>query len=201
MGGRGSGRPSSWPTTLGDLYKLELRFLHRQGCLKPGYSGSLRWSRNGRQTGSIGFAVHADCLILNFRTRARGGEWKAVEQIVPLVTTQQNFGGTRSWMLCPDCQRRCAVLYGNARYRCRQCTGLSYATQHENEPDRLLRRAQDLRERVGGPDYVSTIEPFPPRPKGMHQHTYDRLRNKCEQIENDMWQAAAEQFGLVNGLR
>jgi hypothetical protein len=64
MGGLGSGRRPSFPTTLGDLHAVDIRYLRRHGLLEPGHWGSLRWSRAGRETGSIRFAVCQDTVTL-----------------------------------------------------------------------------------------------------------------------------------------
>lgn len=87
MGGRGSGRTCGWPTTLDDLHRVDLPYLRRHGCLRPGYDGTLRWSRAGHETGSIRFAVESDRLWLIYRVRRHGEEWEAVSESVPLVRT------------------------------------------------------------------------------------------------------------------
>jgi hypothetical protein len=60
MGGIGSGRHSTWPTTLDDFHGVDLRYLRRHRCLQPGYTGTLRWSRHGRETGWIRFAIEPE---------------------------------------------------------------------------------------------------------------------------------------------
>ncbi len=94
MGGTGSG---SWyrfdkKATTGETHGLDVRYLHRQGLLKAGRSFSLRWSRAGRETGSIGGAVEGspgdlpERVILSYRHRSggSGGEWEDVREAVPL---------------------------------------------------------------------------------------------------------------------
>jgi hypothetical protein len=55
VGGAGSG---NWyrfdkKTTTGEGHSIDLRYLHREGLLKPGHWFSLRWLRAGRETDSI----------------------------------------------------------------------------------------------------------------------------------------------------
>ena len=179
MGGEGSG---NWyrfdkKTTTGECHSVDVRYLHRNGLLKPGHSFSLRWSRAGRQTGSIGGVAYRDQLNLLYRhRRGPGGEWEDVKETVPLTWTACNFGGERPWFICPgtDCGRRVAVLYGPGRFLlCRHCYDLSYQSQRDNEMYRALHKAQAIREKLGGS--ANMMEPFPERPKGMHHDTYMRL--------------------------
>ena len=49
---------------------------------------------------------------------------------VPLTTTAPKYGGVRWWYVCPNCGKRKGVLYvSDAALRCRQCTGIHYASQ------------------------------------------------------------------------
>jgi hypothetical protein len=179
LGGVGSG---NWyrfdkKTTTGECHSVDVRYLHRNGLLKPGHSFSLRWSRAGRQTGSIGGVAYRDQVTLLYRHgRGPSGEWEDVKETVPLDWTACNFGGERPWFLCPGaaCGRRVAVLYGPGKYfLCRHCYDLRYESQNENEMYRALRRAQKIRDRLGGS--ANMMEPFPEKPKGMHHDTYMRL--------------------------
>ncbi len=179
MGGVGSG---NWyrfdkKTTTGECHSVDVRYLHRNGLLKPGHSFSLRWSRAGRQTGSIGGVAYRDQVTLLYRhRRGPGGEWEDVKEMVPLTWTACNFGGERPWFVCPGagCGRRVAVLYGPGKYfLCRHCCDLVYQSQRDNVMYRALHRAQKIRERLGGS--ANFMEPFPDKPKGMHHDTYMRL--------------------------
>ena len=198
MGGRGSGRrPSDHRTTLGDLYRVDLRYLRQQGWLRPGARGSLRWSRCGQEIGWIGFSVGHDELRLIYRVRAdETADWEPVDEPVCLVRTAQPLGGARVWLTCPGCGRRCLVLYGGRRFRCRRCVGVAYASQHEAAHDRLMHRAQDIRERLGGRRYASLALPFPPKPPRMRWRTYWRLRAEAERCTRASLVAAAERFGM-----
>jgi hypothetical protein len=116
-------------------------------------------------------------VILSYRHRSGpSGEWEDVKETVPLKWTECHFGGERSWFVCPGdrCARRVAILYGPGKYfLCRQCYDLRYESQREDKAGRALRRAQKVRQRLGGS--ANMTEPFPEKPKGMHHDTYMRL--------------------------
>jgi hypothetical protein len=183
MGGAGSGNWHRFDkkTTTGECHSVDVRYLHRENLLRSGHSFSLRWSRAGRETGSIGGIVEGtktpERMILLFRHRkGPGGEWEDVRESVPLSWTPCNFGGERPWFLCPGagCGQRVAVLYGPGRYfLCRHCYDLSYQSQRDTKMYRALHRAQDIRRRLGGS--ANMLEPFPEQPKGMHWRTYEQL--------------------------
>jgi len=96
-----------------------------------------------------------------------------------------NFGGERLWFLCPECKRRVLMLYLCRRERwgmmmdafaCRRCADLCYPSQLEHSLRRAVRRAMNVRLKLGGSSNLS--EPFPPKPKGMHWTTYERWRRR-----------------------
>jgi hypothetical protein len=137
----------------------------------------LRWSRAGRQTGSIGGVVSDGRVTFFYRhRRSSGGEWEDVKETVRLDWTACNFGGERPWFICPGagCGRRIALLYGPGRYfLCRHCYDLVYQSQRDNAMYRALPKAQSIRKRLGGS--ANMTESFPEKPKGMHHDTYERL--------------------------
>jgi hypothetical protein len=183
MGGLGSG---SWhrfnkKSTTDKCQSIDVRYLHRNGLLQPGHSFSLRWSRAGRETGSIRGIVDSSHLpksmtLLYCHRSGLGGEWEEVRERLPLEWTPCAFGGERPWFICPrtDCGRRVAVLYGpGSCFLCRHGYDLRYESQREDKMHRALRRAQKIRQRLGGS--ANMTEPFPEKPKGMHHKTYVRM--------------------------
>ena len=178
MGGPGSGnherRWDAKPSTA-DYLRLDLAGIRRGGGLRPGAAGTVTWSRGEEATSSIGWAVASEdgtpaALALRY---AVGGE--GVRYAVPLTWTPCRFGGRRPWFVCPGegCGRRVGVLYGRRLFLCRHCHGLAYESTRESAGDRALRKAQRIRERLGGS--ADLLAPFPPKPKGMHWRTYERL--------------------------
>jgi hypothetical protein len=182
MGGAGSG---NWyrfdkKTTTGECHSLDVRYLHRENLLRSGHSFSLRWSRAGRETGSIGGIVEGTktperMILLYHHRKGRAQNGKTCGSPYP-SPGRPATSKERPWFLCPGagCGRRVAVLYGPGRYFLgRHCYDLAYQSQRDTKMYRALHRAQDIRRRLGGS--ANMLEPFPEKPKGMHWRTYERL--------------------------
>ena len=191
MGGSGSGnRCQIGKRTTSDMWRLDVRRLHRDGLLTPGMGFGWMWSRNGKKVAEIGIYVHEQRVILKYRTRPSGcAEWEDKEYPVALEWTACRFGGQRVWFLCPICGRRVAVLFGGSVYACRHCHNLAYEVQREQPHYRLLRRSQKMRDMLGGDSWHI-------KPKGMHQRTYDRLVDEYFAIDAAMEDAICKKFGF-----
>ena len=154
-------------------------------------TGSTRQDAFSRDTGAVGrgwptasrwpasvWRATANLLLLNYRVRSDGEDWTDVEEAVRLARSPCRFGGWRAYFVCPgvkngrQCSRRVSKLYGGGRYfLCRHCYDLAYASQSEAPHDRLLRRANKRKIALGGTPGSYSL---PPKPKGMHQRTYER---------------------------
>lgn len=194
MGGPGSGSWYRWDKrrTVEDCRRLDIRQIHRKGMLsKPGRFFTWAWwdSQTGERTASINVEVERDYLNLSFRYRAGDGDWQDLKQFVPISWTPCNYGGRRPWFLCPGfgCGRRVAVLVAGSRFfLCRHCHRPPYASTRETRADRLLRRANKIRQKLGGEP--GALSDFPQKPKGMHHATYKSLREEA---------LLAEERGLI----
>ena len=201
MGGAGSGYWYRWgkKITTEGCRSLDVRRLNREGLLKPGCWFSWCWWRAEQKVASIKALVYRDCVVLSYRHRSGpGGEWEEVMEPIALEWTPCNFGGERPWFVCPGiaCGRRVAILYGQGKYfLCRHCYDLRYESQREDKMDRALRRAQKIRQRLGGS--ANTTEPFPERPKGMHHDTYRRLFWELHEAEKEQLAAIQEWLDKV----
>ena len=118
MGGIGSGRrpgEGSMRVTTDEVPALDVRDLKRKGLIAAGQE-------------RVG-------VVTRFRRRSRAlapGEKRIVKLVAHLRLTWTScfFGGSRPWILCHGCGRRVAIVYGPASPPlCRQCRGLSYASQ------------------------------------------------------------------------
>lgn len=92
-----------------------------------------------------------------------------------------NFGQGRPWFVCPHCGSRCAILYRPPRaplkeLACRKCYNLTYQSRRKRQPWNTERlRVQRIERRLGVKRKPALVNLLPPRPKGMHHKTYERL--------------------------
>jgi len=178
MGGYGSGQHGGKRKTAAQK-RIEIMWMKRQGWLKEGLTGSLNWTCRGEAAGNIRYRVAGNALILNYRFQKGDDDWKPVEINIVLEYTPCNFGGSRAWMRCPSCNRRCGVLYlADELPACRKCYNLGYDSESETEVDRAMRQARKAQERLGY--HEGDLCGWLPRPKGMHHTTYWKLLRKIQ---------------------
>ena len=198
MGGRGSGRRSSYggkPET-NDSMPLDIRKIMRKGLLVPGSSLDWQWTVNDRPVASIRIWVDRESLVLSYRMKST---CEVVEQRVQMHTTPCHLGGQRHWFTCPRCRKRVAVLYAPGRYfACRQCGGLGYATQKEGAGDRAATRADKLRKLLGWE--AGILNGQGGKPKGMHWKTFLRLKSQHDALVQISLQDMAHRFGFLQKL-
>ncbi|MBK7463339.1 MAG: hypothetical protein IPJ50_11980 [Betaproteobacteria bacterium] len=175
MGGYGSGRQSTKRTTSSFL-RLDIQTLKRDGMLTPGRTSRVYWLRRGSEIASIKVRAEGSRVVIAYRSEIRNGEWQEKEYPVQIERTDCNLGGQRVWFWCPDCGRRVAVLYGREVFTCRHCRNLAYASQRETDNDRAIRRADNIREKLGWG--IGIANPEGGKPKGMHWKTYWHLRDR-----------------------
>jgi hypothetical protein len=161
--------------------------LQKAGCLQPGWRSAWQWTCDGQQVASISQRAEADHVDLSYRIGI-GGEWEEITETVRIVHVACRLGGDRPYFICPGvvngiiCGKRVSKLYQATRYfLCRGCNRLAYASQSEGDLDRALRRANKMRQRLGGEPGM--LSPFPNRPRGMWRRTYGNLRREAFEAE------------------
>lgn len=136
MGGFGSGDwsdPSTRKTSVEQCMILSVRSLRLSGFLAAGRAGEIKWSNGAGEI--IG---KASIEMLN-----RDGELrlKISDYYVDMIRTECNYGGVRSWFLCPVsvdgvyCGNRCSKLYlppAGKYFGCRHCYDLTYRSCQES---------------------------------------------------------------------
>lgn len=170
-GGRraGSGRPAVYAKTTQEM-SLDVRALQRGSYLSSRQCITWPWPSEA----NIVIATDLDSVRLTYRYKIWRGEQRDVDQQIVIQRTQCYYGGSRAWFTCPVCERRAAILYLSEIPICRICSRLVYRSQAEDDLARNWRRNRKMRVRLG----QAEGDPWklPPRPKGMHQATYSRLR-------------------------
>ena len=196
MGGFGSGRGQHGKDTTSDMRPLDIRKLQRDGLLTPGRAFGWKWSRNGEEVASIQRRTEVERVILNYRSRSNGDEWKKMEYPVRLEWTGCNLGGKRAWFLCPaqGCGRRVAILYGGSVFACRHCHKLNYQCQRETDDDRAARRGDKIRARLKWDAGILNGNGW--KPKGMHWRTFERLRAEHDAFASASLAGMAKRLGL-----
>ena len=202
MGGPGSGNWCRWNKRecLDDNISVDVRRWKRDGLLWSGNSFSWQWTINGEPSNSIRIKVEDQRVILFYRQRSSGSEWRDIEEHVHLTYTETNFDGSRVWFLCPSCGRRVAKLYSQVPYFiCSLCCDLPYQSQGETRSDRAMRKARKIRKKLG--ESMNLLEPIWNKPRGMHWRTFERLRHEAIKAERVSWrEATAKLHGLKEYL-
>jgi len=198
MGGSGSGRRWHYGSkdTTESYRSIDVRRWKRGSFLTPGRAFSWQWSRHGEVVASINVRAEVGRVILTYRHRSSGDEWKDESYPVHLTTTPCHMGGERHWFLCParGCGQRVAVIYGGGIFACRKCYQLAYPSQREDTADRAIRRANRIRDRMGWPGGVLEGSGWR-KPKGMHRRTYERLCDEHNTFEDVVNRAIITRFG------
>ena len=185
MGGFGSGGWNQRHRSVVEHHRrLDAGKMNRLGVCKDGYIGGWVWTSTDGERNWIGVRCETGELKLDYKYRLNGGEWQPVRQSVPLAFQDCNKGGKTALFLCPHCGKRRKYLYGAGRlFLCRECHDLTYMTRRERVHDRAGRRARMLRRKLGVE--LGRGEWIGPKPKGMHQATFDRMRDEihaCEEV-------------------
>ncbi len=153
MGGRGSGRRwhSGAKDTTNDYRALDVRRSQREGLRVPERAFGWNWLRHDETVASIQVRAESDRVILSYRHRSGGGEWKSEDYPVRLDWTPCTYGESRAWFICParGCGKRVAILYGGGIFACRHGYRLACPSQREAADDRAARRADRIRARLG----------------------------------------------------
>lgn len=174
MGGCGSGRHTRFASKTDEFQSIDMTDFKSE-WFENGRTGTMRWSRGGQETGSVGYHLSDDAMVLKYSV-GEGEDRLRVNERFLLEFTEQPFGGYRRWFRCPSCGRRVRVLYGGRYFRCRHCYGAVYDSQYDRFPMQGIGRAHRVRRKLGGDPGLGYC--FPSKPKGMHWRTYRRLMDE-----------------------
>lgn len=190
MGGYGSTRWGQAATKQRMDSCLCLELARLRPYLGPGapYATTWRWSLTGGGQSGVGVRIDHESVCLSYTAQRGGSPPVSIRETLAVEWTLCAHGGARPWFRCPGCGRRCAALYlppGGERFRCRRCHHLAYGSQQVTPDERHLMAIRKIQSRlVGGMDDISPWW-LPPKPKGMHWRTYDRLSRALLEHEEE----------------
>lgn len=122
---------------------------------------------------------HANAISMNYQFKG-----KPYHYDVGITTSSCHYGNYRYWFICPKCGKRVGVLYCAGLYVCRHCINANYATQLMQPIDKLFRKVEKIRHRLGWQAGIANGHGS--RPKGMHRKTYDRLVSEHDRIADHL---------------
>lgn len=135
-------KPHTFPTLYNEALQISISKLKEWEYLNPEQikSGTITWSRNGSQTGSISIKVNTHSeqpyIELDYKYRDEPRNYK-----VSLVSKPSNLGKGLIWyFLCPQTNKRCRKLYSIGGYFLHReaFNGCMYETQTQSKKYRQL---------------------------------------------------------------
>ncbi len=177
---------------------LDVRILARSGGLIPGLH-SHRWPSLWGDV-AVSYTAGESELVFQYRARTTWwSEWRDVRQAVRIERTSCHFGGSRPWFACPLCCGRVAVLYlFDGALRCRACHGLAYSSTREDRHQRVLRKSNRLRTKLGGEPALGLI---PQRPAWIGERAYWKTIQRIRDLDEEFAAGVVEQYGGLANLR
>jgi len=137
-------KPRTFPTLYNEALQISISKLKEWEYLNPEQikSGTITWSRNGNQTGSISIRVNTHSeqpyIELDYKYRDEPRNYK-----VRLVSMPSNLGKGLIWyFLCPQTNKRCRKLYSIGGYFLHReaFNGCMYETQTQSKKYRQLHK-------------------------------------------------------------
>lgn len=186
-------------TTVDECKSLSIKFLKERKYLESGFRwGTVTWSRNGNQTGSISISTtideHPIIRLWYTRTSRQTEEKRDLDYNLDLETTPCHYGGKRWWFICWHCKRRCSTIYLNESdiFLCRRCNNLAYESQNQNRRGVWFQvgKILDLDERGKLPQSRGAYEFYKGKPTRNYLkllHTYHELERADSFLYQKGW--------------
>jgi hypothetical protein len=137
-------KPHTFPILFDEVKTVSISFLTKHSYLKPNQlkAGSVHWSRNGENTGSISIKVytHYENSFIEFDYKYNQ---QPIKYRVQLVSALSNLGKGLVWyFICPRTGKRCRKLYLADTYFYHRSAfrGCMYEKQTQSKKSRYLDR-------------------------------------------------------------
>lgn len=184
MGGYNSGghnhrgRP-----TVEQCRRLSIKEIKPAGILQPGTKAV--W--NIADDIHVDLSTYEGQIVLKV-TDSRQQPSRVYSKFVGVEKHRRPFGGFQHYFACPDCGRRCTCLFFySCHFACRRCYRLPYQSQRLRTCFRLQAKARKVEALLSGEslDDCTGLD-IPPKPKGMHTTTYERLILAIERANDSL---------------
>lgn len=120
-----------------ECWALDMIFLAKKVSFEYETCASVSWTSTwGRRFDIDIDNVCPEQIRLVYWGRDRFGQSMKFAYVVGLDNTPCHYGGKRWWFRCPECGRRCRVLYippNEGVFSCRKCHNLTYESQQEGK--------------------------------------------------------------------
>jgi len=140
-------KPHTFPTLYDEVKTVSIFFLAKHGYLKPNQwkAGSVNWSRNGENLGSISIRVctYSEKPYIEFDYQCNQ---QPIKYRVQLVSALSNLGKGFVWyFVCPKTNKRCRKLYLADTYFYHRSAfrGCMYEKQTQSKKSRYLFKVLD----------------------------------------------------------
>lgn len=197
MGGYGSGRRYDGKAVVSSHLCIDVGELKKAGALVPGTAFSVQFAN-----GAVEITGETEDSAVWFSYAIKQGDgYKDELYRVPLSNTANQFNGKRAWFLCPyhHCDKRVKKLYIAHRLGCRHCLKLTFQSKNESHSDRMARKADNIRAKLGWRSGI--LHPEGPKPKSMHWKTFDRLVQRYQQLRSRAILAIADELPILRRLK
>lgn len=182
-----------------NLRFIDSRKMQKQGIFKNS-AGQYTWrnAETNEVTSRMNYQYQDSILTLSYNCKGESYHYS-----VYIDRTECNYGGYRSWFICPNakCGKRVAKLYIGASdyYLCRHCNNGNYAVQQISHKDKPLHHMHKMRDKLGWRyDHVPFLARIR-KPKYMHHKTFKAMVDKHDKYEYQVvavYQAFFDKFGV-----
>lgn len=181
---------ATYPTLYNEVLKLHISKLKKWGYINSEYqkSGTINWSKNGRNTGSITIETKTNneglYILLDYKYKNEPRTYK-----VQLTTVQSNLNNGAIWyFICPITNKRCRILYNVGGYFLHReaFKGCFYETQTQSKKQRDLDKT--LKRVFGSETYINEMEKkyFKKTYAGKPTKRYLRIQKHIYSTENTL---------------
>jgi hypothetical protein len=197
MGGFGSGRQLDAKRVTSSFLCIDVAHLKKTGALSPGAHFTIVFAQG---KGEIAGEAEDTSVWFSYAVW-QDDHYKDEMYRVPLSYTPGQLGGERPWFLCPyiNCDKRVKKLYIAHRLGCRHCLNLSFQSKNESHSDRMARKADNIRAKLGW--RLGILHPEEGKPKGMHWHTFNRLVQQYRQRRNKAIMSIADELPALRRVK